>query len=106
MAEKLTGTARKSALAKLNNWSEAKGRDAITRQFTFRDFNEAFGFMARAALIAKRRLAERKGERSFYEAKIKTARFYADHVLTQAPALRNAIVRGSGGVMALEEDQF
>jgi butyryl-CoA dehydrogenase len=62
--------------------------------------------MARAALVARQRLTERKGEKSFYEAKIKTARFYADHVLTQAPALRNAIVRGSGGVMALEEDQF
>ena len=62
--------------------------------------------MARAALVAKRRLAEGKGDKSFYEAKIKTARFYADHVLTQAPALRNAIVRGSGGVMALAEEQF
>ncbi len=62
--------------------------------------------MARAALVARQRLVERKGEKSFYEAKIKTARFYADHLLTQAPALRNAIVRGSGGVMALEEEQF
>jgi hypothetical protein len=62
--------------------------------------------MARAALVAKRRLAEGKGDKSFHEAKIKTARFYADYVLTQAPALRNAIVRGSGGVMALAEEQF
>ena len=54
MAEKLTGNARKSALAMLPGWSEAKNRDAITRQFTFRDFNEAFGFMARAALIAEK----------------------------------------------------
>lgn len=54
MAEKLTRDARKSALAKLPSWSEAKNRDAITRQFTFRDFNEAFGFMARAALIAEK----------------------------------------------------
>ncbi len=62
--------------------------------------------MARAALVAKRRLAEGNGDKSFYEAKIKTARFYADHVLTQAPALRNTIVRGSVGVMALTEEQF
>jgi alkylation response protein AidB-like acyl-CoA dehydrogenase len=62
--------------------------------------------MARAALIARRRLAEGKGDASFYQAKIKTALFYADHVLTQAPALRNAIVRGSAGVMALTEEQF
>jgi 4a-hydroxytetrahydrobiopterin dehydratase len=54
MAEKLTGNARRSALAKLPGWSEAKDRDAITRQFTFRNFNEAFGFMTRAALIAEK----------------------------------------------------
>ena len=54
MAEKLTGNARKSALAKLNGWSEAKDRDAISRTCTFRDFNEAFGFMTRAALVAEK----------------------------------------------------
>ncbi len=60
----------------------------------------------RAALVAQRRLSEGKGDKSFYEAKIKTARFYADHLLTQAPALRNTIVRGASGVMALAEEQF
>ena len=54
MAEKLTGNARKTALAKLAGWSEVKGRDAISRTFTFSDFNEAFGFMARAALVAEK----------------------------------------------------
>jgi alkylation response protein AidB-like acyl-CoA dehydrogenase len=62
--------------------------------------------MARAALVARQRLSEGKGDKSFYEAKIKTARFYADHILTQAPGLRNAIVHGAAGVMALAEDQF
>jgi len=62
--------------------------------------------MARAALVARQRLSEGKGDKAFYEAKIKTARFYADHVLTQAPGLRNAIVHGAAGVMALAEDQF
>ena len=54
MAEKLTGNARKTALAKLAGWSEVKDRDAISRTFTFRDFNEAFGFMTRAALVAEK----------------------------------------------------
>ena len=54
MAEKLTGNARKTALAKLNGWSEVKDRDAISRTFTFGDFNEAFGFMTRAALVAEK----------------------------------------------------
>jgi 3-(methylthio)propanoyl-CoA dehydrogenase len=62
--------------------------------------------MARAALLAQQRLSEGKGDKSFYEAKVKTARFYADHLLTQAPALRNAIVHGAAGVMALAEEQF
>ena len=54
MAQKLTADARKSALASLTGWSEVQGRDAITRKFVFKDFNEAFGFMARAALIAEK----------------------------------------------------
>jgi 4a-hydroxytetrahydrobiopterin dehydratase len=54
MVEKLTGNARKAALAKLEGWSEVQGRDAITRTFTFADFNEAFGFMTRAALVAEK----------------------------------------------------
>jgi 4a-hydroxytetrahydrobiopterin dehydratase len=54
MREKLEGEARKAALAKLAGWSEAAGRDAITKKFVFKDFNEAFGFMTRAALVAEK----------------------------------------------------
>ena len=54
MPEKLTGNARQAALAKLSGWSEVEGRDAISRKFTFKDFSEAFGFMARAALMAEK----------------------------------------------------
>ena len=54
MVEKLTGEARKSALARLNGWSEVAGRDAITKRFVFKDFNQAFGFMTRAVLVAEK----------------------------------------------------
>jgi 4a-hydroxytetrahydrobiopterin dehydratase len=54
MAQKLTGQPRSDALSKLNGWSEVAGRDAITRKFVFKDFNQAFGFMTRAALIAEK----------------------------------------------------
>jgi 4a-hydroxytetrahydrobiopterin dehydratase len=54
MTEKLTGSARQTALGKLHGWSEVAGRDAIQKKFTFKDFNEAFGFMARAALLAEK----------------------------------------------------
>ena len=54
MVERLSADARRTALAKLKGWSEVPGRDAIARTFTFRDFNEAFGFMTRAALVAEK----------------------------------------------------
>jgi len=54
MAEKLSAEARKSALKGLSGWSELADREAIARTFTFKDFNEAFGFMARAALVAEK----------------------------------------------------
>src|SRR5262245_52351433 len=54
MAQKLTADARKAALARLTGWSDVPGRDAITRKFVFKDFNQAFGFMTRAALVAEK----------------------------------------------------
>jgi 4a-hydroxytetrahydrobiopterin dehydratase len=54
MQQKLTGAARAAALARLDGWSEVSGRDAIAKKFVFADFNAAFGFMARAALIAEK----------------------------------------------------
>jgi 4a-hydroxytetrahydrobiopterin dehydratase len=54
MAQKLSNEARKSALARLKGWSEVPGRDAISRKFVFADFNQAFGFMTRAALVAEK----------------------------------------------------
>ena len=55
MAERLSAEARKSALKGLPGWTEVAGREAIARTFTFKDFNEAFGFMTRAALVAEKR---------------------------------------------------
>lgn len=52
--QKLEGEARKTALAKIPGWTEVKARDAIFRKFEFSDFNEAFGFMTRAALLAEK----------------------------------------------------
>ena len=54
MAQMLSGDARKSALTRLKGWSEVKDRDAISKKFVFADFNQAFGFMTRAALIAEK----------------------------------------------------
>jgi 4a-hydroxytetrahydrobiopterin dehydratase len=54
MPQKLSGEARKTALGRLKGWSDVGGRDAITKKFVFADFNQAFGFMTRAALIAEK----------------------------------------------------
>src|SRR5262249_61149102 len=54
MMERLSAEAKKAALAELAGWKEASGREAIERTFTFKDFNEAFGFMSRAALVAEK----------------------------------------------------
>jgi 4a-hydroxytetrahydrobiopterin dehydratase len=42
------------ALQRLEGWRAADGRDAICKEFKFKDFNAAFGFMARVALHAER----------------------------------------------------
>ena len=54
MAQKLTADERKTALAKLSGWAQVSGRDAISKTFTFKDFNQAFGFMTRVALVAEK----------------------------------------------------
>ena len=51
---KLQGQDRMAALAELPHWREVPGRDAIARKFTFSDFNQAFGFMTRVALVAEK----------------------------------------------------
>jgi len=54
MAERLTEQMRKSMLSGLKGWTELAAQDAITKTFTFKDFNEAFGFMSRVALVAEK----------------------------------------------------
>lgn len=43
-----------AALARLEGWRAAEGRDAIVKEYRFNDFNQAFGFMARVALFAEK----------------------------------------------------
>ena len=60
--------------------------------------------MARAALAAEKNLGA--GDKAFYAAKLATARFYADQVLVQAPALRDTVTRGASAVMSVPEDSM
>ena len=52
--EQLSESERAEALDALDEWDFDDGRDAITRNFVFADFSEAFAFMARVALLAEK----------------------------------------------------
>ncbi len=63
--------------------------------------------MSRAAHVARQKLVSGdNADRDFYAAKLGTARFYAEHVLPQAPGLAHAVTHGSAGVLAFEETWF
>jgi 4a-hydroxytetrahydrobiopterin dehydratase len=53
MAKTLDEATRRALAQRLPHWQRLDGRDAIRRSFVFKDFNEAFGFMARCALLAE-----------------------------------------------------
>jgi len=62
--------------------------------------------LGRAALISESKINKKEGDQSFYAAKISTGRFFADHVLSQAPGLAATVANGSAAVMALSDEQF
>ena len=49
-----TAEARKEALSILSGWTLVEGREAMSKRFVFRDFNEAFGWMSRVAMLAEK----------------------------------------------------
>jgi alkylation response protein AidB-like acyl-CoA dehydrogenase len=61
--------------------------------------------LARALLVAQDALAQGE-DTAFMQAKITTARFYADHLLSKAPGLRDSIVAGAASVTALALEAF
>lgn len=54
MVDQLSDAERADALDGLPDWDYDDARDAISRSFVFADFNEAFGFMTRVALLAEK----------------------------------------------------
>jgi 4a-hydroxytetrahydrobiopterin dehydratase len=52
--ERLTEAERAALATALPHWAPVQGGAAIRRGFRFRDFNEAWGFMSRVALLAER----------------------------------------------------
>ena len=54
MTEKLTKDARQAAMSELSGWNEVDGRDAIRKEFKFKSFVEAWGWMSQMAIIAEK----------------------------------------------------
>ena len=62
--------------------------------------------MARAALIAQAKLNEPEADHDFMNAKLATARFYAEHELPKAAALAHEVTHGAESVLALDPASF
>jgi len=62
--------------------------------------------MARAAVLAHAKQHDPQSDARFLAAKIATARFFAEHILPLARSHADAVLHGSAGVLALDEDQF
>ena len=62
--------------------------------------------MARALAAAEDLLAKGEGDAAFLRAKVTTAHFYADHLLSKVPGARDAIIDGAESVTALALDSF
>jgi hypothetical protein len=60
--------------------------------------------MARSFLAAHALLGQ--GDDAFMQAKMTTARFYADHILSKAPGVRDGIVDGADSVTAMALEAF
>jgi hypothetical protein len=100
------------ALARAGEWLVATyAKDVRTAAAGAVPFLTLFGIVAggwqmtRAALVAQAKIDGGDSD-PFYPAKIITARFFADHLLTQADGLASTVIEGATGVMALAEDQF
>ena len=62
--------------------------------------------MARGFVAAHQALSQVDSDKAFMQAKMATARFYADHILSKAPSVRDSIVEGAGSVTALALEAF
>ena len=54
MVEQLRGVVLDKLLQTLDGWTKVEGREAIYKRFEFTDFNEAFGWMTRVAMVAEK----------------------------------------------------
>ena len=54
MSKKLSKKIRNESLKKLNGWKKTRGKDCIEKEFLFKDFQSAFSWMTKMALVAEK----------------------------------------------------
>ena len=86
----------KKALETLPLWSEAAGRDAITRSLKFKDFAEAFGFMAQIAVLAEKADHHPEWSNVYNRVDILLATHESDGVTRRDVDLAQAIDKAAG----------
>jgi alkylation response protein AidB-like acyl-CoA dehydrogenase len=86
---------------------DAKGASGVAVPFLKLFGTVAGGWMmARAALAAQAKLTQPNADRDFLEAKLATARFFAEHELPRAIPLAREVTRGAASVLALDPGRF
>ena len=91
MVDKLTDGERQVALGKLKGWAYDNAADALTRDFKFKDFSEAFAFMTRVALLAQSANHHPEWSNVYNKVSIRLTTHDADGVTTKDVALAEAI---------------
>ena len=101
------------ALAKATDWAvETYPFDQRAVAAGAVDFLRLFGIvsggwlMAKGALAAHGKLAAGDGDGRFLKGRLASARYFADHLLSQAPMLHVAVTEGAAAVLAVEKEQF
>jgi acyl-CoA dehydrogenase len=61
--------------------------------------------LARSAVVAAKKLTD-GGDKDYLQAKLVTARFFAEHILSRADGYRTSVSAGSSSIMGLSEEQF
>ena len=93
MATCLSDAERARALQELEGWRDVDGRDAIQRSFKFRDFNAAFGWMTRVALLAEKADHHPEWYNVYNRVEVTLATHDADGVTERDVALARAMNR-------------
>jgi 4a-hydroxytetrahydrobiopterin dehydratase len=96
MPAKLSDAERDAALAGLDGWTFDAAANAISRNFKFKDFSEAFGFMARVALAAQQADHHPDWSNSYNKVSITLSTHSAGGLTANDIALATAIDRLAG----------